>query len=487
MHPSDIALLIGGPLLASVLLFEANREQKIHLERRGLFRFPTALLLSTIACLGTGILYAKVNPYVIYSYPNAVFFSLFALGFIVLYAVLAGAARYRPTPHQTTSVLGELFLVWWIILAIDVQGILFTRALFYVPFLYLSALIGLAAMLLQAMRPPPHHLPGVIRLPEEIREAISEHVQHHGHHDPPKKRWNPKEIIRSWNLDLRRVTIIGVTIITQLGFFIVLMVMKNKWIRYQQPLDILLVDATSALFLVLPFATFMHKLHWPIPSFFSLVFIGTFFFSLFIFPFTNRAPAFLEFSQRLSLDNGTNVVRLTGPKGYTEYDIVPHLPSFKTSEDLHFCKAAPMGLAGQPASSTCVWHGLPPPEPPVDLLNIAQYHLFGPAITVVVSYAPGCTGYGLEFQGSSQPKWEGISRSEETSGRVVETFKVWVSKNGVSYTAKASCVWNALKASKVPAFIEAESFSPRWARVRGDAQALVIAERMTEIGPSSDV
>jgi len=65
MHPSDIAILIGGPILVSVLLFEANnREHKIQLHSRGLFRFPLALLLSTIACLGTAVLYAKVNPYV---------------------------------------------------------------------------------------------------------------------------------------------------------------------------------------------------------------------------------------------------------------------------------------------------------------------------------------------------------------------------------------------------------------------------------------
>jgi hypothetical protein len=64
MFPSDIAILIGGPILVSVLLFEANREHKIQLQHRGLFRFPLALLLSTVACLGTAVLYAKVNPYV---------------------------------------------------------------------------------------------------------------------------------------------------------------------------------------------------------------------------------------------------------------------------------------------------------------------------------------------------------------------------------------------------------------------------------------
>jgi hypothetical protein len=243
----------------------------------------------------------------------------------------------------------------------------------------------------------------------------------------------------------------------------------------------MLVDATSALFLVIPFATFMHKLHWSIPSTFTLVFIGTFFFSLFIFPFTTHAPAYLEFSQVVSLDNGTNLVHLAGPRGYTENKIIPNLPSFKASVDLHRCKELPEGLAGQPESTVCVWHGLAPPEPPIDLLTVQKSHLFGDYTTVWVNYAPGCTGYGLEFQGSAQPQWEGISRSEETSGRVTEKFKVWVPEGSPKYIAKVSCVWNSLKPRHVPAFTEAEMFSPRWARVRGDAEALVIAERFTEI------
>lgn len=64
MVPSDIAILICGPILVSVLLFEANRAHKIHLQKRGLFRFPVAILVSTFACLGTAVLYAKLNPYV---------------------------------------------------------------------------------------------------------------------------------------------------------------------------------------------------------------------------------------------------------------------------------------------------------------------------------------------------------------------------------------------------------------------------------------
>jgi hypothetical protein len=64
MFASDIALLIGGPILTAILLFEANREHKISVERRGLFRFPTALFFTVFACLATAVLYAKVNPYV---------------------------------------------------------------------------------------------------------------------------------------------------------------------------------------------------------------------------------------------------------------------------------------------------------------------------------------------------------------------------------------------------------------------------------------
>jgi hypothetical protein len=243
----------------------------------------------------------------------------------------------------------------------------------------------------------------------------------------------------------------------------------------------MLVNATSALFLVLPFATFMHKTHWSIPTFFSLVFLGTFFFSLFIFPFTNQSPAYLEFSQTLSLDNSTNVVQLVGPKGYVEDDIVPHLPSFKASSDLHKCEEAPISLVGQPESSVCKWHGLPPPQPTSDLLMVRQGHLPGMPTTVWVVYDPGCRGYGIEFRGLLQPRWEGVSRSEETNVRVTETYKVWVPDGVESYTARVSCVWNALKSKDVPAFTEAGVFSPRWARVRGSPQALVTVERFTEI------
>jgi uncharacterized integral membrane protein len=65
MVPSDIALLIGGPILVSILVFEVHQEHKLKLEHpRGFLRFPLGLLLSTVACLGTSLLYAKVNPYV---------------------------------------------------------------------------------------------------------------------------------------------------------------------------------------------------------------------------------------------------------------------------------------------------------------------------------------------------------------------------------------------------------------------------------------
>lgn len=89
MFPSDIALLIGGPILTAILLFEANREHKIHVERRGLFRFPCALLFTTVACLGTSALYAKVNPYV---------------GYYSTYPLLNG--------WDIRNSLGHLFLPW---------------------------------------------------------------------------------------------------------------------------------------------------------------------------------------------------------------------------------------------------------------------------------------------------------------------------------------------------------------------------------------
>lgn len=238
----------------------------------------------------------------------------------------------------------------------------------------------------------------------------------------------------------------------------------------------MLVDATSALFLVLPFATFMHKLPKTISAFFSLVFIGTFFFSLFVFPFTTRAPAHFEFSQTINLDNNTNVVRISGPKGYTENDVVPHLPSFRASTGLKQCEESPLGLKGQPQSSYCTWHGLSPPSPPASLLTIYQSKTIGDVVKVWIVYAPGCTGYGLTFQ-EEQPRWEGVSRSEEASGRVTEHFKVWIPDGSPIYTTKASCVWNTVSPRDIPALTEASAFSPSWARVDPDLEGLMIAER----------
>jgi len=64
MTPADIALLVGGPLIIFLFLWEIYRQGKLALKWHGLFRFPASLLVSTFGVLGTSLLYAKVNPYV---------------------------------------------------------------------------------------------------------------------------------------------------------------------------------------------------------------------------------------------------------------------------------------------------------------------------------------------------------------------------------------------------------------------------------------
>ena len=64
MTPADIALLVAGPLIIFLFLWEVHRQGKLVLKSRGLFRFPAALLVSTFGVLGTSLLYARLNPYV---------------------------------------------------------------------------------------------------------------------------------------------------------------------------------------------------------------------------------------------------------------------------------------------------------------------------------------------------------------------------------------------------------------------------------------
>lgn len=64
MKPADIALLIGGPLVIFLFLWETHLQGKLVLRWHGLFRFPASLFVTAFGVLGTSLLYAKVNPYV---------------------------------------------------------------------------------------------------------------------------------------------------------------------------------------------------------------------------------------------------------------------------------------------------------------------------------------------------------------------------------------------------------------------------------------
>ncbi len=64
MTPADLALLVGGPLIIFLFLWETHLQGKLVLKWHGLFRFPASLLVSVFGILGTSLLYAKVNPYV---------------------------------------------------------------------------------------------------------------------------------------------------------------------------------------------------------------------------------------------------------------------------------------------------------------------------------------------------------------------------------------------------------------------------------------
>ena len=378
-----------------------------------------------------------------------------------------------PVSHQSTTVLGELFLLWWIIIVIDPNGPLNDRAYF---FLFLFALLSLSAKFLQALRPDSPVQEGAVRLPEDDQDV---------HIPNGDSVYNRKKAIKEMvsKLDTMRVVTVVVTIATQLAFFIVLMVTKDESSRYQLPRNILLVNAVAVLVLVLPSATFMHKLHWAVPSFFTFVFFGTFIFSLFIFPYTSRSPALLEFAQIVNLDTGTNVVRLTGPTWYTEHQVVPRLPSWKRNEGLHECHPlTEEQLFYQPESSYCLWHGLAPLTPPDQLLIVHKLAMPSQpgVVQIWVKYSPACTGYGLEFTSATQPRWEGISRSVDQNTGVIEHFKVWVPE-GSTWTVRVSCVWHTVKKEDVPAFTEVEYFGPRWTRVGLHAAALLTIERFLKI------
>ena len=121
------------------------------------------------------------------------------------------------------------------------------------------------------------------------------------------------------------------------------------------PFSLYLAIVILTVLLLAPLAPFLHRFAYEFPFFLFLIFLGTFLYSIFAFPFSPANRLKLYFIQHVDLDNAVNTVSLSGvSKGPYLINAVNSLPS--TNGQVPVCR--PSGIRFK--LKECSWPGLAP-------------------------------------------------------------------------------------------------------------------------------
>ncbi|KAI1366573.1 hypothetical protein F5Y08DRAFT_129384 [Xylaria arbuscula] len=129
----SLTLLIATPLIHAALTYilvregkyyffsstvspyEGSRENPVTIGgRKGMFRFPFALIVAGALVVGSAYLVTKVNPLIIYSSEYAVFSMMLSLFYFVFWTIMAGANFGRPSALHRGYCIIWLFAISWL-------------------------------------------------------------------------------------------------------------------------------------------------------------------------------------------------------------------------------------------------------------------------------------------------------------------------------------------------------------------------------------
>ncbi|KAI1390728.1 peptidase family M28 family [Hypoxylon trugodes] len=133
----SLTLLIAAPLILMSLTYVLIRTDKYYFfsarrsayegseldpvtlgGRKGLFRFPFALVVSGALVVGSAYLITKINPMVIYSNEYTVWAMMISLFYFVFWTIMAGANFARPSAlHRGYSIFWLFTIAWGILVA----------------------------------------------------------------------------------------------------------------------------------------------------------------------------------------------------------------------------------------------------------------------------------------------------------------------------------------------------------------------------------
>ncbi|KAH9909581.1 peptidase family M28 family [Xylariomycetidae sp. FL2044] len=84
--------------------------------RRGIIRFPLALIVSSALVVGSAYLVTKVNPLIVYSSEYAVWAMMLSLFYFAFWTIMAGANFARPSALHRGYAILWLFVIGWAVL-----------------------------------------------------------------------------------------------------------------------------------------------------------------------------------------------------------------------------------------------------------------------------------------------------------------------------------------------------------------------------------
>ncbi|KAH8894532.1 putative zinc metalloprotease [Thozetella sp. PMI_491] len=352
----------------------------------GLFRYPIALIVSILAVIVSGLIIAKGNPFIIYSSEYSIWSMSLSIFIFTFWAISRRASLSKSTALQRGFAVLWLYALSWVIL-VAVTYLLskpkISAGYFFVIFhtlMFGAALITLgelyflpprsvgAQMLLRdeeavqqsasldpALSLDPTGFPAVSEdrasgddtqnpRNKAIRNQISEEPSIS--REPilqrlkllPKRevsRWRGKHGENeawfedtpscSWLLQFLMIAPATIIFICNIGLLLGSSVSQTGSDGSSVLTPILFV-ALFSIMLAVPTTPFVHRLSWPLPTFFLLIFLATFIYNLAAFPFNSNSRYKAFFQNAIDLDTGASVVRIGGIEKYVR-QMIPSLPS----------------------------------------------------------------------------------------------------------------------------------------------------------------
>ncbi|KAI5115976.1 hypothetical protein M0805_002625 [Coniferiporia weirii] len=494
----NIALLVTGPIVVASLIFAAHKTNKLYWPAKGWGRSLSSLVVGSGLTVGLGILYARVNPFIIYSSGTAVFISMLSLAFFSFYAVSELFSFFLPVPQQRSMGFLECYVFWWILLIVDTVFIDRDQigGLYFVTFFHAGALAALLIGLLEHFE-LPSALGGGRRIAFAIdndygdNESDTERAE--SSERTPLLTQNGRTIRKKdidednemglWIVQFLLMVPFPVILITQIAVMLLNALPQTLADGNSATTVYLAVSLLSVLSFV-PLLPFVHKLHGVLPLALFVVLVVSVLYSALAFPFSVNSPLKLYFQQAMNLDLGTNTVRLTGARPWLDGRIVPELPSSWNSNTT--CGLSDSIRQGLPS---CTWSGLEPHVAPSDspsewlklnatqtapgigLLSIqgmgtrnCRIYFERPATTVGVRGAAEDVQKGFPMPSGGMSELRLWSRTWERTFEVSVAWDTSDTEEGESgLKGHVACEW--AEADGLPALEEVVAFLPGWARV----------------------